>query len=44
MVYVYYEIKEIIKNGRKNLLMIIIKVLLVLKKICFDIKIGLLDR
>lgn len=37
MVLVYYEIKEIIKNGRKNLLMIIIKVLLVSKKICYDI-------
>lgn len=44
MVLVYYEIKEIIKNGRKNLLMIIIKVLLVSKKNCYDIKIGLLDR
>lgn len=44
MVHVYYEIKEIIKNGRKNLLMTTIKVSSVSKKICYDIKTGSSDR
>lgn len=44
MVHVYYEIKEIIKNGRKNLLMTTIKVLSVSKKNCYDIKTGSSDR
>lgn len=41
MVHVYYEI---IKNGRKNLLMTTIKVSSVSKKICYDIKTGSSDR